>query len=44
MDKQISMIHIKSGIQCLIAFQNNGKITESIDMIKRFANDPMCKI
>lgn len=43
MDKQISMIHIKSGIKCLILFQNDNTITESIDIIKRFANDPMCK-
>lgn len=44
MDKQISMVHIKSGIQCLIAFQNDSKITESTDIIKRYTNDPICEI
>lgn len=44
MGMQISMIHIKSGIQCLILFQNSCKIVESVEMIKRFADDPLCKI
>lgn len=40
---QISMIHIKSGIRCSILFQNNNEIIESVKIIKRFTDDPLCK-
>lgn len=43
MKMQISMIHSKSGIQCLILFRKDSKIIESTKIIQHFATDPLCK-
>lgn len=39
---QISMVHIKSGVQFLILFRKNARIIESTEIIKKFAGDPLC--
>lgn len=41
--RQISMIHIESGIECLILFQKTPKIVESTEIVKRYAANPLCK-
>lgn len=43
MNSQISMIHKKSGIQCVIAFDNDQTIVQSTEIISRFTSDPLCK-
>lgn len=43
MNSQISMTHIKSGIQCVIAFDRDHTIIQSTDILKRFTTDPLCK-
>lgn len=41
--RQISMIHIESGIECLILFQKTPYIVESTEVLKRFATNSLCK-
>lgn len=43
MKMQISMVHMKSSIRCLVLFRENPKIIESTEIIERFAADPLCK-
>lgn len=43
MNTQISMIHTKSGIQCVIAFDSDQSITHSDQIITRYNSDPLCK-
>lgn len=43
MNSQISMVHIKSGIQCLITFDHDETITKSTEIINRFTRDRLCK-
>lgn len=43
MNSRISMIHIDSGIQCLIAFDHDETIAQSKEVISSFAADPLCK-
>lgn len=44
MKRQISMIHIKSGIQCRLVFERDHNIVQSTQTINRFAAEPICKI
>lgn len=42
--KQYSLTHIKSGVQCLLLFENNSCIVESSNIISQYVNkEPMCK-
>lgn len=41
--RQITMVHIKSGIECLVLFQKTPKIVESTEIVERFAANPLCK-
>lgn len=41
--RQISMVHIESGIECLILFEKNPRIVESTEIVKRFAQNSLCK-
>lgn len=41
--RQISMIHIKSNIECLVLFQNNDKAIKATEIIRGFASDSLCK-
>lgn len=43
MRRQISMIHKKSGIDCLIAFEKDHCCIESTKLIGRFVMEPLCK-
>lgn len=43
MKRQISMLHITSGIQCVIAFEKDHCSIESTKIISRFVTDPLCK-
>lgn len=43
MNSQISMIHKKSGIQCLIAFDHDETIYKSTGIISRYTGDPLCE-
>lgn len=42
--ERISMIHIASGIQCILLLENDESIIESSDIIKQFIDkEPLCK-
>lgn len=42
--QQISMIHIKTGIQCLLLFDDDNLIPDSAEILLRFQEKiPMCK-
>ncbi|XP_031626107.1 uncharacterized protein LOC116342573 isoform X2 [Contarinia nasturtii] len=42
--RQISMVHIKSGIKCFLLFENDNSIADSSKIIGRFVNaEPMCR-
>lgn len=43
MKRQINMVHIKSGIRCLLVFERDHNIVRSTEIINRFAAEPMCK-
>lgn len=43
MKRQISMIHKKSGIQCIVAFEKDDRCIQSTKIIDRFATEPLCK-
>lgn len=37
------MVHISSGIECLIAFDHDETMAQSKDVISNFTVDPLCK-
>lgn len=41
--EQISMVHIKSRIQCILLFDKDDTIVESAKIIRRYAEDPLCE-
>lgn len=43
MKRQISMVHIKSGLQCLLMFAKEPIISKSTEIISRYTKDPLCK-
>lgn len=40
---QISMIHIRSGIKCLLLFENESSFVQSSEIIARYVNMPICE-